>query len=81
MYYEYFIDFIPMCKLDAENMVDANFSKLGLDNRSSLVRMGSDGASVISNRVKCVNKWILHKDPYTYYVHCHRHKLNLVLIS
>ena len=50
-----FLEFIPMDKLDAENIAGAILSELdifGLDYRSSLVGMGFDGASVMSGRVK-----------------------------
>ena len=81
---ECFLEFIPMDKLDAENIAGAILSKLdkfGLDYRSSLVGMGFDGASVMSGRVKGVQKRIRDKAPSAYYVHCHGHRLNLVLVS
>ena len=81
---ECFLEFIPMDKLDAENIAGAILSKLdkfGLDYRSSLVGLGFDGASVMSGRVKGVQKRIRDKVPSAYYVHCHGHRLNLVLVS
>ena len=76
--------FIPLSKLDAESTTNAILSKLdqlGLDYRSSLIGMGFDGASVMSGRVKGVQKRIRDKAPLAYYVHCHGHRLNLVLVA
>ena len=43
--------------------------------------MGFDGASVMSGRIKGVQKRIRDKVPFAYYIHCHGHKLNLVLVA
>ena len=81
---ECFLEFIPMNKLDAESITDAILSKLdkiGLDYKSSLIGMGFDGASVMSGRVKGVQKRIRDKAPLAYYIHYHGHRLNLVLVA
>ena len=81
---ECFISFHQMMLLDAAYITDIilkTLEKLGLDYKSSLVGLGFDGASVLSGAVSGVQKRIREKAPFAYYVHCHGHRLNLVLIS
>ena len=81
---ECFISFHQMMQLDAAYITDIilkTLEKLGLEYKSSLVGLGFDGASVMSGAVSGVQKRIREKAPFAYYVHCHGHRLNLVLIS
>ena len=54
---------------------------LGLDNKSSLIGLGFDGASVMKGQLSSVQKHIRDNVPYAYYVHRYGHRLNLVLIN
>ncbi|XP_066958613.1 zinc finger MYM-type protein 1-like [Macrobrachium rosenbergii] len=81
---ECLISFTPMSSLDAAYITDIilkALEKLGLEYKSSLVGLGFDGASVMSEGISGVQKCIKEKTPFAYYVHCYGHKLNLVLTS
>ena len=46
-----------------------------------LIGLGFDGASVMRGQLSGVQKRIRDNTPYAYYVHCYRHRQNLVLIN
>jgi hypothetical protein len=82
--YESFIGFIPISDLSADGLSSeliSQMEKLGLDYRMKLVGQGYDGASVMSGKHAGVAALIKNKAPFASYVHCHAHRLNLVLVD
>ena len=59
----------------------SKLDQIGLDYRSSLIGMGFDGTSVMSGRVKGVQKRIRDKASLPYYIDCQVHKFNMVLFA
>lgn len=81
---ESFLEFTPASSLDAESLTGYILDILGkhqLDYQSNLVGQGYDGASVMSGKNTGVQSRIKEKAPFAYYVHCHAHRLNLVLVD
>ena len=52
-----------------------------IDLKANLVGQGYDGASVMSGRHKGGAVRIKQEAPFVFYVHCHAHRLNLVLVD
>lgn len=53
----------------------------GIDLKASLVDQGYDGVSVMSGKHTGVAAPIKQEAPFAFYIHCHAHHLNLVLID
>ena len=73
-----------MLKLDVASVTDyilKTQETLGIDNKSSLIGLGFDGASVMRGQLSCVQKRIRDNVSYAYYMHCYGYRLNLVLIN
>jgi len=82
--YESFVGFVPTADLSAEGVstqIVSHLEKLKLDYKNMLVGQGYDGASVMSGKHKGVAKIIKDKATLALYVHCHAHRLNLVLVD
>ena len=72
-----------MQKLDAQwlaNFILKKIEELGLD-LSEIIAECYDGANVMSGQATGVQAHIVEKIPHAFYVHCHAHRLNLVLIN
>ena len=81
---ECFISFTPILKLDAESITDCILNTpetLGLHDKSSLIGLCFDGASIIRCHLSDVQKRIRDKSPFPYFMHCCGHRLNLILIN
>ena len=82
--YERFLDFYDTQKVDAENLTSLIIQALldhGL-NIHDCIGQCYDGASVMSGEHSGVQRRIQNiVEHCIYYVHCHAHRLNLVLVS
>ena len=78
------MEFRAAFQLDAESLTNYIFDILkthGVDFKQNLVGQGYDGASVMSGKVSGVSARVRREAKYAYYVHCHAHRLNLVLVD
>ncbi|KAJ8027872.1 Zinc finger MYM-type protein 1 [Holothuria leucospilota] len=81
--HEEFLDFHEADDLDAKSLSDQilrEVGKLGLRN-VDIVGQCYDGASVMSGHVNGVQARLKEHFPNAQYVHCHAHRLNLVLVD
>ena len=81
---EAFLGFFPAHDLTAEGLSQLildNLRKCGLDYCNNLIGQGYDGASVMSGRHKGVAALIKETAISAIYIHCHAHRLNLVLVD
>ncbi|XP_014669630.1 PREDICTED: zinc finger MYM-type protein 1-like [Priapulus caudatus] len=81
---ESFLEFRAAFQLDAESLTKSIFDILkshGVDFQRNLVGQGYDGASVMSGKISGVAARVRKEAKYAYYVHCHAHRLNLVLVD
>nr|XP_054755533.1 zinc finger MYM-type protein 1-like [Lytechinus pictus] len=79
-----FLEFKAAFQLDAESLTNYIFDILkshGVDYKQFLVGQGYDGASVMSGKISGVSARVRKEAKYAYYVHCHAHRLNLVLVD
>ena len=81
--YEHFIGFIHVSQLDAALLCKyicdtLAFFDLSLDN---CISQSYNGASVMSGSCTGVQSCIKEFAPQAVYIHCHAHRLNLVLVD
>ncbi|XP_066982800.1 zinc finger MYM-type protein 1-like [Macrobrachium rosenbergii] len=82
--YESFLDFKAAFQLDANALTHEILNVLKRHEiyfKANLVGQGFDGVSVMSGRHKGVAARIKQEAPFAFYVHCHAHRLNLVLVD
>ena len=80
---EDFIGFHHLYELDASalpNAISNEVHKIGIDNEL-IIGQCYDGASVMSGRHQGVQAKLRNIYPNALYVHCHAHRLNLVLVD
>uniref|UniRef100_A0A8C2PTZ0 DUF4371 domain-containing protein n=1 Tax=Cyprinus carpio TaxID=7962 RepID=A0A8C2PTZ0_CYPCA len=81
--YEEFLDFVPADGLDAESLlvtVKGALAKFNID-KNACVGQCYDGASVMSGCNNGVQEKFRREVPHAVYIHCHAHRLNLVLVD
>ena len=82
--YESFVGFVQATDLTADGLCSeliTELQNLGLDYKAKLIGQGYDGASVMSGKNAGVAKLMKNAAPFALYVHCHAHRLNLVLVD
>ena len=79
--YKRFIGFVHVSQLDAESLCKYICDTLASFDMSlaNCVSQSYDGASVMSGNCTGVQSHI--KEPQAVYIHCHAHRLNLVLVD
>ena len=81
--HEEFLDFVPADGLDAQSLlltVKQALAKLDID-KNACVAQCYDGASVMSGCNNGVQERFRQEVPHAVYIHCHAHRLNLVLVD
>lgn len=81
---ESFLCFKDTDGLDAASLCETIIQLLGgygFDYRKNLVGQGYDGAAVMSGALSGVAKRVQEIAPSAEYVHCHAHRLNLVIVD
>lgn len=82
--HESFLQFESAENLDAASLTEKILTSLernGLDYREHLMGQCYDGASVMSGKNSGVAKRITEHARFGVYIHCHAHRLNLVLVD
>ena len=81
--HEEFVGISEMEALDAKTLKDKILSILsGMQlDLHLLVGQGYDGAAVVSGHLNGVNALIKREAPFAQYIHCHGHRLNLVVVD
>lgn len=82
--YESFLGFLAAHDLSAEglsNLMLGELGKLGLVYKGKLIGQGYDGASVMSGKHKGVAAIVRQTALMALHIHCHAHRLNLVLVD
>jgi hypothetical protein len=81
--YERFIGFRAAKNLDAKSLlsyIKELLNQCGVDMQKCIAQT-YDGASVMSGRVKGVQKLFRDEVPRAIYVHCYNHRLNLITVD
>jgi hypothetical protein len=81
--YERFIGFRAAKNLDAKSLlsyIKELLNQCGVDMQKCIAQ-NYDGASVMSGRVKGVQKLFRDEVPRAIYVHCYNHRLNLITVD
>lgn len=81
---ERFLLFKSAEKLDAKSLssyIIKCLESFGLDSKEHLVGQGYDGAPVTSGKQNGVAQSVQKVAIYAFYVHCHAHRLNLVIVD
>lgn len=81
---ERFLLFKAADKLDASslaNTITECLEAMDVNYTTNLVGQGYDGAAVMSGKKKGVAQLIKQEAKYANYIHCHAHRLNLVLVD
>lgn len=81
--HEEFLDFVPADGLDAQSLlttVTQTLAKCNIDKNVCIAQC-YDGASVMSGCNNGVQEKFRQEVPQALYIHCHAHRLNLVLVD
>ncbi|KAL4127358.1 hypothetical protein QTP88_011532 [Uroleucon formosanum] len=80
---ERFLGFTPLKNLDANalfNHIQVKLNKCKIDI-NKCVAQTYDGANVMRGSINGVQALFKNKVPHAFYIHCHNHRLNLVLVD
>jgi len=80
---ERFLGFTPLKNLDANtsfNHIQVKLNKCKIDI-NKCVAQTYDGANVMRGSINGVQALFKNKVPHAVYIHCHNHRLNLVLVD
>lgn len=81
--HEEFLDFVPADGLDAQSLlmtVKQTLAKFNIDKNACIAQC-YDGTSVMSGCNNGVQEKFRQEVPHAVYIHCHAHRLNLVLVD
>ena len=81
---ESFVGFFPCDGLDAVSLRDTILkvlTDLNIDFKGGMIGQCYDGASVMSGSSGGVQKLMRELVPCVFYVHCHAHRINLVVVD
>jgi len=82
---ERFLGFTPLKNLDANALFNHNHIQLKLNkckiDINKCVAQTYDGANVMRGSINGVQNLFKNKVPHAAYIHCHNHRLNLVLVD